>query len=417
MGYDNDHVTGPSKRRNRHRKRIGQAALAGAIIGAVLVLIAVPFLYETGLYPGTDRNSAVEEQETQQRPEDISVERDSQAQQQQLQVSVQSDTTEAVEQVSNAVVGVFNLQQSDFWEEENGSGASQGTGSGVIYKKEGDTAFVVTNHHVIEGAGQVEVSLSNDTRVDADIVGSDVLTDLAVLRIDAAGVETAVSFGNSDNLNVGEPAIAIGNPLGTQLSRTVTRGIISAVERSIPVDLNGDGQSDWNAEVIQTDAAINPGNSGGALVNIKGQLIGINSMKIAQSSVEGIGFAIPTSVALPVIEDLEANGEVERPQMGITLRSLSEIPSYHWQETLQLPEEVESGIFITNIVSGTPAEKAGLKRYDVITAMNGTPIADGHDLRRYLYTEAKMGDTITVTFYREGQQQTAEMVLNNQQQF
>ncbi|SFM12857.1 S1C family serine protease [Salibacterium qingdaonense] len=413
MGYDNNHGKGPSQRRKRQQKRIGQAALAGAVIGAVLVLFAVPFLYESSLFPGTGDDNPKEGLEAQQPPEDISF----QGEAEQMQVSVQSDTTEAVEKVSDAVVGVFNLQQSDFWEEENGSGASQGTGSGVIYKMEGNTAFVVTNHHVIEGAGQVEVSLSNDTRVDAEVIGSDVLTDLAVLQIDAQGVETAASFGNSDNLNVGEPAIAIGNPLGTQLSRTVTRGIISAVERSIPVDLNGDGESDWNAEVIQTDAAINPGNSGGALVNINGQLIGINSMKIAQSSVEGIGFAIPTSVAVPVIEDLEANGEVKRPQMGITLRSLSEIPSYHWQETLQLPQDVDNGIFITNVVSGTPAEQAGLKRYDVITAMNGTPIADGHDLRRYLYTKVQMGDTITITFYREGQQQTTDMTLNNQRQF
>ncbi|MFD2707187.1 S1C family serine protease [Salibacterium lacus] len=413
MGYDNEHGKGSSQRRNRQQKRIGQAALAGAVIGAVLVLSAVPLLYESSLFPGAGGDNPQKGQEAQQAPEDISF----QGEAEQMQVSVQSDTTEAVEKVSDAVVGVFNLQQSDFWEEENGSGASQGTGSGVIYKMEGGTAFVVTNHHVIEGAGQVEVSLSNDTRVDAEVVGSDVLTDLAVLQINAEGVETAVSFGNSDNLNVGEPAVAIGNPLGTQLSRTVTQGIISAVERSIPVDLDGDGQSDWNAEVIQTDAAINPGNSGGALVNINGQLIGINSMKIAQSSVEGIGFAIPTSVAVPVIEDLEASGEVKRPQMGITLRSLSEIPSYHWQETLQLPQDVDNGIFITNVVSGTPAEKAGLKRYDVITAMNGVSITDGHDLRRYLYTKVKMGDTITITFYREGQKQTTDMTLNNQQQF
>ncbi|MGY4688242.1 S1C family serine protease [Salibacterium sp. K-3] len=420
MGYYNDHAERPIHRKNRQRKRIGMAALAGAVIGAVLILFAVPFLYESGFYPGLSGQSGTEglEAESDPAPDPEPAEMDAeQAPQQEMQVSVRSDTTEAVDKVSDAVVGVFNLQQSDFWEEENGSGASQGTGSGVIYKVEGDSAYVVTNHHVIEGAGQVEVSLSNENRVNAEIVGSDVLTDLAVLRIDAEGVKTAVSFGNSDNLNVGEPAIAIGNPLGTNLSRTVTQGIISAVERSIPVDLTGDGKPDWNAEVIQTDAAINPGNSGGALVNVNGQLIGINSMKIAQSSVEGIGFAIPTSVAVPVIEDLEAAGEVERPQMGITLRSLSEIPSYHWQETLKLPPEVESGIFITNVVSGTPAETAGLRRYDVITAMNGTEIADGHDLRRYLYTEAEMGDTIEITFYREGQKQSVDMTLNNQQQF
>src|SRR5690606_29812159 len=137
----------------------------------------------------------------------------------------------------------------------------------------------------------------------------DILTDLAVLEIDAKHVTTVAEFGNSENLRVGEPAIAIGNPLGLRFSSSVTQGIISATERSIPVDLTGDGQIDWHAEVIQTDAAINPGNSGGALINIQGQVIGINSMKIAQSAVEGIGFAIPTAIAVPVINDLERFGE------------------------------------------------------------------------------------------------------------
>ncbi|MFZ4454050.1 S1C family serine protease [Salibacterium aidingense] len=414
MGYYNDHTKEDSQRADRQRRKTRWAGIAGAVIGALLVVFSVPFLYESGLYPGTAEEAPPEQMDNQTQPDEIAFEDE----QKNVNLSVSSDTTEAVEKISGAVVGVFNLQQSEFWEEDQeGSGANQGTGSGVIYKVEGDSAFVVTNHHVIEGASQVEVSLSDENRVNAEIVGSDVLTDLAVLRIEAGGVETTAEFGNSDNLNVGEPAIAIGNPLGTNLSRTVTQGIISAVERSIPVDLTGNGQPDWNAEVIQTDAAINPGNSGGALVNINGQLIGINSMKIAQSSVEGIGFAIPTSVAIPVIEDLEATGEVERPQMGITLRAISEIPSYHWQETLQLPPEVESGIFITNVVSGTPADEAGLEQYDVITAINNTQIADGHDLRRYLYTEISMGETVEITFYRDGEQRTTELTLNAQQSF
>ncbi|RSL29340.1 PDZ domain-containing protein [Salibacterium salarium] len=417
MGYYNDHNEEEKKRLKKHRRNTGWAGFAGAVIGALLVIFSLPFLYESGLYPGT-AGADEEEQDTAAMDDGSAEDIAFSEEQRNVNLSVNSDTTEAVNKVTGAVVGVFNLQQSEFWEEnQDGSGANQGTGSGVIYKKEGESAYVVTNHHVIEGASQVEISLSDENRVEAEIVGSDLLTDLAVLRVESTDIDSVAEFGNSDNLNVGEPAIAIGNPLGTNLSRTVTRGIISATERSIPVDLTGNSQPDWNAEVLQTDAAINPGNSGGALVNVNGQLIGINSMKIAQSTVEGIGFAIPSSVAIPVIEDLEAKGEVERPQMGITLRAISEIPSYHWQETLQLPPEVENGIFVTNVASRTPAEEAGLQEYDVITAVDGTEIRDGHDLRRYLYNESEIGDTIEVTFYREGEQQTTELTLNAQQSF
>ncbi|SFE62987.1 S1C family serine protease [Alteribacillus iranensis] len=414
MGYYDDHMQDEKTRERKNRRRAGLAGLIGALIGAILVVLAIPFLNQAGIFSNAagEETSPTTEEETTANQDSSIIEN----QQQTVNVSVNSDVTEAVDKVSNAVVGVFNLQQTEFWQEE-GQAVNRGTGSGVIYKVEGDSAFVVTNHHVIEGANQVEISLANEKRIEAEIVGSDVLTDLAVLRVNAEHVETVAEFGNSDKLRVGEPAIAIGNPLGTHLSHTVTQGIISATERSIPVDLTGDGNPDWNAEVIQTDAAINPGNSGGALINIKGQLIGINSMKIAQSAVEGIGFAIPTSVALPVIEDLEEHGQVERPQMGVGIRSLSEIPSYHWQETLKLPPEVESGVFITNVVQGSPAEQAGLQQYDVIVAMDGEEMTDGHDIRKYLYTKAEVGDTVEITFYRNGEQQTTELKLTAQQDF
>ncbi|SDH90365.1 serine protease Do [Alteribacillus persepolensis] len=411
MGYYNDHMENENNRSRKRRRNTGLAGFVGAVIGAVLVMVAMPFLSGNGWFSssagGQEENNA--EEETVQNDELFAGE-------QNVSVNVNSDITDAVNNVSDAVVGVFNLQRSEFWQDEQGT-QNQGTGSGVIYKVEGDSAFVVTNHHVIEGASQVEVSLSDERRVEAELVGSDVLTDLAVLRISAEGVDTVAEFGNSENVNVGEPVIAIGNPLGANLSGTVTQGIISATERSIPVDLTGDGRPDWNAEVLQTDAAINPGNSGGALVNIKGQLIGINSMKIAQSSVEGIGFAIPSEVAVPVVEDLETKGEVERPQMGIGIRSLSEIPSYHWQETLHLPPDVDSGVFVTNVAQGTPAQEAGLQQYDVITAVDGQDISNGHDLRTYLYRDVEIGDTVEVSFYRDGEQQTTELTLSAQRDF
>src|SRR5690606_38956611 len=189
------------------------------------------------------------------------------------------------------------------------------TGSGVIYKSEGDTAYVVTNHHVVDGASGIEVTLADGTKVEAQVVGSDIWTDLAVLEMSNNKVQDVVELGDSDALKRGEAVIAIGNPLGLEFSGSVTSGVVSGTDRAVPVDLDGDGQEDWQAEVLQTDAAINPGNSGGALVNLAGQLIGINSMKIATSAVEGIGFSIPINSAMPVINSIEENGEMIR-QIG-----------------------------------------------------------------------------------------------------
>lgn len=318
-----------------------------------------------------------------------------------------SEVIEAVDKVSDAVVGVINNRETTgFFGPSNQSG----TGSGVIYKIEGDRAYIVTNQHVIANANEIDVTLSNGNRVPAELVGEDEITDLAVLTIDADKVDSVAEFGNSDLLRAGEPAIAIGNPLSFEGS--VTLGIISAVERSIPVDTSRDGRPDWNAEVIQTDAAINPGNSGGALLNIRGEVIGINSMKIAQSAVEGIGFAIPTAIAIPVIEDLETHGEVQRPQMGVIIHSLQEIPSVYWHGTLGLPEDITGGVYIHDVAPDSPAERAGLQEGDVIVALDDKEIKDLHDLRRFLYTEKRVGDSVTVTFYRNGEEQEVEMMLD-----
>lgn len=405
MGYYDEHYSTETRQNRRNGKGIGLSAFIGAVIGGLMVLFSIPALSQMGLLPY--------EVERANEPVHEVIETTPDGLEQTVNVSVNTDITNAVEKVSDAVVGVINLQQSSFWSED----INEGTGSGVIYKKADGKAFVVTNHHVIDGARQIEVSLADGTRVEARLLGADVITDLAVLEIADEGVTTVAEFGNSETLRAGEPAIAIGNPLGLRFSSSVTQGIISAKERSIPVDLTGNGQIDWHAEVLQTDAAINPGNSGGALINIKGQVIGINSMKINQSAVEGIGFAIPTAVAVPVIEDLERFGEVQRPQMGVGIRSLSEIPGYHWQETLKLPAEVKAGVFITSIAPMSPAERAGLKEYDVIVEIDGTDIENSHDLRKYLYSKTRIGDEIRVTYYREGKKETIQLTLAEQQSF
>jgi serine protease Do len=400
MGYYDDHYQG---RNNETKTRKGGYLLAsfvGVLLGAMLVIVALPQLVDLDVLP-----YQLDEQSQQ-------TENGSNIPVQQFSYDITSDVTKAVEKTSAAVVGITNIQSANFW--SIGDQQEAGTGSGVIYKKAGGKAYIVTNYHVIEGADQLEVTLEDGTKIPAVLRGGDIWTDLAVLEVDGSQIETVAEFGNSDLLKPGEPVMAIGNPLGLEFSGSVTQGIISGLERTIPVDLNGDGYEDWQAEVIQTDAAINPGNSGGALVNIAGQVIGINSMKIAQSAVEGIGFAIPINTAIPVIEDLERYGEVKRPAMGVTLRNVNEISAYHQQETLKLPKDVTEGVVIERIVPNSPAEHAGLQELDVIVELDGEKIDNVLDLRKHLYIEKEVGDEMKVKFYRNGKLQETTIKLTDE---
>ncbi|WP_010531304.1 S1C family serine protease [Lentibacillus jeotgali] len=405
MGYfdDDDRQERPKKRR-----RIWPV-LAGIIIGIAIALIALPGVLQSDILPEAWTNDKETTKETTDsdnaRPESSDF----------VSVNVSSQITEVVDAVTPAVVGVINIQrQGDFWQQQEGQKQTEaGSGSGVIYKKTDGQAYVITNHHVIEGADTVEVVLSDDKRVEAEILGSDLFSDLAVLRMNGDKVKQTIDMGTSENIKVGEPAIAIGNPLGMFLG-SVTQGVISGTQRTIPQDFNQDGRSDWQAEVIQTDAAINPGNSGGALINIDGKLIGINSMKINQEAVEGIGFAIPIDTARPIVNELEKTGEVTRPYMGVEIYSLEEVPQTEWENTLNLPGEVEGGVYVWTVESGSPADQAGIKRLDVITEVDGTQVMNMIDLRKILYQEKEVGDSITVTYYRDGEKQEATFELVEQ---
>jgi serine protease Do len=399
--YDQDYQHLKQKQKG-NRGNFFIAGLVGAVLGVLLMVFALP-AFERMNTLQFDSGAQNEQGNTPQiDPAPMPG--------QTVNVDVVSQVTQAVDRVSEAVVGVINIQTSGFWDETAEEGEA-GTGSGVIYKKEGGQAFVVTNHHVIEGATSVEISLEDGSRVPAEILGSDIFTDLAVLAVDGKAINVIAEFGNSESVRPGEPVIAIGNPLGLQFSGSVTQGIISGTERTIPQDFDQDGHVDWQAEVLQTDAAINPGNSGGALVNIQGQVIGINSMKIAQEAVEGIGLSIPTSIAIPIIEDLEQYGEVKRPYMGVGLKNLADISSYHWYQTLKLPKDITAGVYIDEVSPLSPAAAAGLQQYDVIVALDGQEIRDALDLRKHLYKNKKIGDTMDVTLYRQGDKKTVTMKL------
>ena len=341
----------------------------------------------------------------------------------------QQTTVNAISKAKDAVVSIVNYQSNssnnlesilggNSRRSENGSNNSgdlkaASSGSGVIYKKTGNTAYVVTNNHVVNGAKKLSVILSDGTNVNAEVVGTDVWTDLAVLRISAENVTTTMDFADSDKIAVGETAFAIGSPLDVNLSNTVTKGIVSAVNRQIPMDVDGDGKNDWNQTVIQTDAAINPGNSGGALINNEGKLIGINESKIAKAtanvSAEGIGFGIPSNEVKLITEQLEQSGKVIRPALGVQLVSVNTVDSDTVKS--QLNFNGKQGVVVRYVENGTPAAQAGLEKYDIITKLNGEDVKDVAAVRKYLFEKAKIGDAVKVTYYRNGKEQTTNVVV------
>jgi len=321
-----------------------------------------------------------------------------------------SSIADTVEKISKAIVGVVNYQQqqnNDLWGNSAQSQSVQtGSGSGVIFQKNNDTAYIVTNNHVVEGASKLEISLFDGQKTTAEVVGTDALTDLAVLKIDAKYVTATADFGDSSTLRPGDQVYAIGNPLGLNLSRTVTQGIVSAIDRSISVTTSA---GNWDTNVIQTDAAINPGNSGGALINPQGQVIGINSLKIAESGVEGLGFAIPSNDLIPIVNQLIKSGKIDRPYLGVGLADLDQVPQMYWQN---MPENMKKGVLVMNIDPKSAAAQAGFQPKDVIVSMNGTEIANSAELRKYLYSKVKAGDTIKFEVYRDGKKMTLTAKLS-----
>ena len=325
----------------------------------------------------------------------------------QTSANANNSLSDMVEYASKGIVGVSNFQTTGNRFAGSSELSEYGTGSGVIYKIDGDDAYIVTNNHVIEGAGKIEVTLHGGEKEVAELIGSDALTDLAVLKISGKHVDTALEFGDSDNLRAGDSVVAIGNPLSLDFSGTVTQGIISAPTRSIDVKTTA---GNWEADVIQTDAAINPGNSGGALINTEGKVIGINSLKIAESGVEGLGFAIPSNDVVPLVEEITKNGKIERPYIGIGLADLADVPYMYVQH---LPQEVKGGVMITSIDPTSAAGKAGLKEQDVITAINGSEVNNGMELRKLLYSELSIGDKATFTVYSGKEKRTVELTLTS----
>lgn len=327
-------------------------------------------------------------------------------------------TTQAVDKVKDAVVSIITYSgnsQNRFNGTEDtdiDSNTEQvnSEGSGVIYKKEGESAYLVTNTHVINGAKKVDIRLADGTKVPGEIVGSDTYSDIAVVKISSEKVSTVAEFGDSNQLSVGETAIAIGSPLGSEYANTVTQGIVSSLNRHVSLK-SEDGQA-ISTNAIQTDTAINPGNSGGPLINIQGQVIGITSSKIASNggtSVEGLGFAIPTNDVKNIINQLEKEGKVTRPALGIHMVNLTNLSTADIKK-LKLPDKVTSGVAVRSVQKNMPAN-GHLQQYDVITKVDDTKISSTTELQNVLYSHS-IGDEITVTYYRNGKEEKTKIKLD-----
>lgn len=294
-----------------------------------------------------------------------------------------SPVVAVAKQVGPTVVGITALTGRDLPNRE-----SVRQGSGIIF--DGSNGYIVTNNHVIAGASRITVSLDRDQVLPAEVVGKDVRSDLAVLRVRASNLPTA-RLGDSSSLQVGETVVAIGNPLGREFARSVTVGVISALNREITV--GGQDGRQITLRVLQTDAPINPGNSGGALVNMRGEVIGINSVKIATTGVEGMGFAIPINDARPILEQLIRQGYVSRPFLGVyNLREITpEMAEWY---------NIPTGLFVGGVLPDSPASKAGIRVEDIITKIDGEQVLTYGDLDRAL-ARKKPGEKVTLTLYRK----------------
>lgn len=312
----------------------------------------------------------------------------------------------AVDKVYDSTVVVLSYK--------NGNAVS--TGTGFVYKKEGSTAYVITNNHVVSAGDSAKVIFSDGTQTDTKILGGETYSDIAVLTVSASSIKQVATIGNTEDMKLGDTTFAVGAPLGDTYSGTVTKGILSGKDRLVAVSFSGT-TSDYYMKVLQTDTALNPGNSGGPLCNVNGEVIGVNSLKLTEEktsattsyNVEGMGFAIPIEDALYYAEMIEKGEAVKRPYIGISMLDITD-SYYLWQSGIKLPEGVNNGVAILEVVSSSPAEKAGLKSGDIVIKLENEEISSVAKLRYELY-KYNPGDKINITYNRNGKEYITEVTL------
>ncbi len=389
MGFYNDDSSPNPLGKHSGTLRWLKVVVVSAVVSSGATFAMVPVLANNGLLPVLSRANASGAAGDLSNPSVGTL----------VNVSVNDGITKAVKVVEPAVMGVVNYSQvSNFFTQQTKLEAT-GVGTGVLFFKDSKDGYVVTNNHVVQGAAKVDVVFGGGKHISASVVGTDPYTDLAVLKIPEKEVRSIapITFANSDNLQAGEPAIAIGTPMGLDFADSVTAGIVSATKRIMPVeDPNTEQTLDYQA-VIQTDAAINPGNSGGPLLNIKGQVIGINSSKIVAPNFEGMGFAIPSNEVQTIADQIMKQGHAVHPALGIEGYSLAALPQQWWPEDVP----VDYGVWIKSVTS-SDAKASGLKDQDVIVGFNGHEVKTMADLRTYLF-QTSPGQTAKLRVYRGSQ--------------
>lgn len=284
-----------------------------------------------------------------------------------------------------------------------------GTGTGFVYKTEGNNAFVMTNHHVINGGTEYKLIFSDNREVNATLIGSDEYADIAVLKVKKDDITLVATLGSNESTKIGDTVFTIGAPLGLEYAGTVTRGILSGKDRLVEVSISG-YSSDWIMNVMQTDAAINPGNSGGPLCNVNGEVIGINSLKIAENEVEGLGFSIPIEDALSYANAITKKEKIERPYVGIQMLETTAIFDLI-RAGINLDKDSPKGVVITSIIENSPASKSKLEIGDIITKINNYETNSIAKFRYYLY-KFDPKEKIELTVYRKGKTKKIEITLD-----
>ncbi len=303
---------------------------------------------------------------------------------------------ESIQKVYDSVVVISNYS----------NGKLNGYGSGFVYKKDNKYGYIMTNNHVIEGANEVKVTLNTGEEIEAKVLGTDSYMDVAIVSVDASKITAIAEIGDSSKSKLGDTIFTVGTPISPDYAGTVTKGIISGENREITVTNNG---TSYMMEAIQIDASINPGNSGGPLVNINGQVIGINSVKLIESSIEGMGFAIPIEVAMSQITKLEKGETIDRPLVGISSYDLS---SAIYLGRNDISDSIKNGVIINYVEDGSDAASAGLEKNDIITEVDGITVKSSAHLK-YLIYKHNIGDTVKLTIYRNNKEKDISLKLTH----